>query len=224
MSLRRDLMVLVHFFNQSLWWLSSTFGPKRSRDGRSRCAWRLPWLWFFRWGCTAFGTGRSNAFSRLIRCNFDRAGLSHSRTTGVFWSTSWACLLQFHPSFNWTWKEAGEVYWTTVPACHFCLDRWSRARTLSPTAISLYFSNLLWLDFILSCWLAKRDPISGVTRDNRVRSSRWENSLAGENPVVPYGVLLYRACGIVSWWLHWVLKSLHKPLSQPIWRGMVRGN
>ena len=34
-------------------------------------------------GCTAFGTRRSNAFSRLIRCNFDRAGLSHSRTRGV---------------------------------------------------------------------------------------------------------------------------------------------
>ena len=84
MSLRRDLMVLVHFFNQSLWWLSSTFGPKRSRDGRSRCAWRLPWLWFFRWGCTALGTGRSNAFSRLIRCNFDSAGLSHSRTRRCF--------------------------------------------------------------------------------------------------------------------------------------------
>ena len=32
---------------------------------------------------TAFGTGRSNAFSRLIRCNFDRAGLSHSRARGV---------------------------------------------------------------------------------------------------------------------------------------------
>ena len=31
---------------------------------------------------TAFGTGRSNAFSRLIRCNFDRAGMSHSRTRG----------------------------------------------------------------------------------------------------------------------------------------------
>ena len=33
---------------------------------------------------TAFGTGRSNAFSRLIRCNFDRAGLSHSRTRECF--------------------------------------------------------------------------------------------------------------------------------------------
>ena len=32
---------------------------------------------------TASGTGRSNAFSRLIRCNFDRAGLSHSRARGV---------------------------------------------------------------------------------------------------------------------------------------------
>ena len=32
---------------------------------------------------TALGTGKSNAFSRLIRCNFDRAGLSHSRTRGV---------------------------------------------------------------------------------------------------------------------------------------------
>ena len=222
MSLRRDLMVLVHFFNQSLWWLSSTFGPKRSRDGRSRCAWRLPWLWFFRWGCTALGTGRSNAFSRLIRCNFDRAGLSHSRTRECFE------VHREHVSSNSIHRSTGLerklVYWTTVPACHFCLDRWSRARTLSPTAISRYFANLSWLDFILSCWLAKRDPISSVTRDNRVRSSRCENSLAGENPVVPYGVLLYRACGIVSWWLHWVLKSLHKPLSQPIWRGMVRGN
>ena len=34
-------------------------------------------------GCTAVGTGRSNAFSSLIRCNFDRDGLSHSRTRGV---------------------------------------------------------------------------------------------------------------------------------------------
>ena len=34
-------------------------------------------------GCTAVSTGRSNAFSRLIRCNFDRAGLRHSRTRGV---------------------------------------------------------------------------------------------------------------------------------------------
>ena len=32
---------------------------------------------------TASGTGRSNAFSRLIRCNFTSAGLSHSRTRGL---------------------------------------------------------------------------------------------------------------------------------------------
>ena len=32
---------------------------------------------------TASGTGRSNAFRRLIGCNFDRAGLSHSRARGV---------------------------------------------------------------------------------------------------------------------------------------------
>ena len=32
---------------------------------------------------TTSGIGRSNAFSRFIRCNFDRAGLSHSRARGV---------------------------------------------------------------------------------------------------------------------------------------------
>ena len=42
----------------------------------------------------------------------------------------------------------------------------------------------------LSCWLATRDSISGVTRDNRVRSSRCKNSLAGDEPVVACGMLL----------------------------------
>ena len=109
---------------------------------------------------------------------------------GVFWGTSSTCLLQFPPSFNWTWKEAGDDWCMTVPACHFCPDRWSRARTQSPTAISLYFANSSWLHFILSCWLATRDPISGVTRDNRVRSFRCKNSLAGDELVVTCGVLL----------------------------------
>ena len=190
MSLRRDLMVLVHFFNQSLWWFSSTFGPTRSRGGRSRCAWRLHWLWFFRWGCILLSVlgevTPSVDWSDVTSTELDWV----TAELGVFWSTSSTSLLQFRPSFNWTWKEAGDVCCTTVPACHFCPDRWSRARTQSPTAISLNFANLSWLHFILSCWLATRDPISDVTKDNRVGSSRCKNSLAGDEPVVACGVLL----------------------------------
>ena len=149
MSLRWDLMVLVHFFNQSLWWFSSTLGLTRSRGGRSRCAWWLHWLWSFRWGRTAFGNGRNNSFSGLIGCDFDGAGLSHPRTDRT----------------------------ATLPAYHFCPDRWSRARTLSPTVTSLYLANLSWFDFILPCWLATRNPLSGVTTDSRVRSSKWQRPL-----------------------------------------------
>ena len=143
-------MSLVHFFNQSLWWFSycSTFGPTRSRGGRSRCAWRLHWLWFFRWGSTAFGTGRSNAFSRLIRCNFDRARLSHSRARGV---------LKYIVSMS---PPIPSIFQLDLKGSRWCLlydstslplpsyNRWSHARTLSPTAMSLYFANLTWLDFI----------------------------------------------------------------------------
>ena len=186
MSLRGDLMVLVHFFNQSLWWFSSTFGPTRSRGGRSRCTWWLHWLWFFRWGCTAFDTGRSDAFSRLIRCNFNRAGMSHSRTRGVL-----KYIVDMSPPIpSIVQLNLKGSSCTTAPACHFCPDRWSRARTQSPTAISLCFANLSWLHFILCCWLAMRDPISSVTRDNRVRSSRCKNNLAVDEPVEGCGVLL----------------------------------
>ena len=150
MSLRRDLMVLVHFFNQSLWWLSSTFGPTRSRGGRSRCAWRLHWLWFFRWGCILLSVlGEvmpSVDWSDVTSTELDWV----TAELGVFWSTSSTCLLQFRPSFNWTWKEAGDVCCTTVPACHFCPDRLSRARTVSYSYLPVFCKLvMIALHFVL---------------------------------------------------------------------------
>lgn len=50
--------------------------------------------------------------------------------------------------------------------------------------------KLVMINFILYCRLATRDPISGVTRDSPVQSSRCKNSLAGDEPVVVCSVLL----------------------------------
>ena len=55
----------------------------------------------------------------------------------LFWKISSTCHLQTRPSSRWTWQECDEGCFATIPGCHLCPDKWSHARTVSPTAISL---------------------------------------------------------------------------------------
>lgn len=105
----------------------------------------------------------------------------------LFCKMSSTCRLQTRPSSRWTRQECDEGCCTTVPGWHFCPDKWSRARTVSPTAISLNLACLSWCIFIFSCWQETWVARSGLTRERRVRSSLCRNSLAGDEPVVLAG-------------------------------------
>ena len=111
-------------------------------------------------------------------------------SAGAVCRTSSTWRLQTRPSSSCTWQECGELRCKIVPGCHFWPDRWSRARMVSPSAISLDLARLSWRSFILACspamWLAR----SGLTQERRVRSSRCRNSLAGDELVVACSVLL----------------------------------
>ena len=101
------------------------------------------------------------------------------------------CRLQTRPSSRWTLQKCDEGCCAAISGCHLCPDKWSCARAVSPTAISLNLTSLSWCIFILPfCWQETWVARSGLTRERRVRSSLCRNSLAGGVPVVARWVLL----------------------------------
>ena len=67
----------------------------------------------------------------------DDVGGSAGLVVGLFWRTSSTWCLQIQPSSR-------ELCFNTVPDCHFCFDKWSRVRTVSPTDSSLDLACLSW--------------------------------------------------------------------------------
>ena len=109
---------------------------------------------------------------------------------------------------------------------------------MSPTATSWNLACLSWLDFILPCWQATQLARSGRVRERQVRRSRPRKSLAGDDPVVAWGVLLYDrrnlvicCCGVQAGSgrishrrLQSILESLDEPFCQTIRWWMVWGH
>lgn len=132
---------------------------------------------------TGLGSG-----STVVAVSSDGTPDLSSLDPGLFCRTSSMCCLQTCPSSRWTRQECDEGCCNPVLGCHFCLDKRSHSRIMSPTAI---FSELGMLVMVHhNLFLLTSGEVWSHQIERHVHSSLCRKSLAGEDPVVAWWLLL----------------------------------